>query len=148
MSTENYIVPAWDEFKRVIRDAFTVNDDTVEVIITTLEDKVKNSAKVGLSYEASTSLAIFRRIVNDNMETIKLGMHCEAVFAALLEARSRASSADTGTNLESLAKFSKVFGLVCLDVKCFIYIFPDLEIRYDFSFQTVLPHLLGTFQNS
>ena len=149
VKSEEYLVPSWDKFRSIIRNAFTVkdSDDTVERIIATLETKVIKG--VGLSPDAKRSLDVFRKIVEDKLEFYKLRMHCEAVLAALLEARNQAqlkSSSDT----ETLTKFFKVLqvGLACLDVKCFIHIFSGLAGRYDFSFQIVLPRLLGTLQSS
>jgi hypothetical protein len=115
VKSENYDVPKWDDFKRVIREAFIEGKDKVDDIITILEESVKDGA--GIRPEAYNSLNSFRNIMEGRTSILKMCMHCEAVFLALLDARRRAqskkSSADTD-NLETLAKFFKVLGLVCL----------------------------------
>jgi hypothetical protein len=113
VNSEEYIVPPWDRFKLVIREAFTNESEIfVDQIITTLEERVKN--KVGLRPEAhnSSSLHRIRGIMEGNPRspTLTLRMHCEAVLLALLEARQQAQdSADT--KWEGLAKFYEVFVL-------------------------------------
>jgi hypothetical protein len=141
-------VPTWDEFKSIIRDAFTLNDtvDSVDHIIATLETKVKYG--VGLTPDARRLLRPFQQVVEGNMTKYKMRMHCEAVFAALLVARNRAQSPSVDTETQALANFYMVLGLVCLDVKCFIHIFPVLAGRYDFGVEIVLPRLLGALQSS
>lgn len=116
VKTEAYVVPTWDEFKHVIRGAVSDWDEgTVDHAIATLEKTVKYGIR--LAPEARRSLNAFRKIMEGGMATFKLRMHCEAVFAALLEARDRAQSkpsADTDTTSETLANFFKVLGLMCL----------------------------------
>lgn len=144
VNSEDYSVPPWEEFKRVIREALPEKDN-VNDIITTLEDSC-NRCKG----DVRTSLRLFLDIKDGKKKTLRLRMHCEAVFAALLEIRKRAQSkspAVTDMFVEQTEIF-KVLGLVCLDVKYFIHTFPALAARYDFSFQIVLPRLLGTFQSS
>ena len=122
VSSEQYLVPSWSEFEHVIREAFTAKgeEDTVERIITSLVNKIKTGD--GLTREVSLShpLTVIREVINGcSQPTYNLRMHCEAVFAALLDAHNRAqskSSADTDADLETLAKFFKVHSLVCLDV--------------------------------
>ena len=149
--SEDYSVPSWDQFKQVIGDAFTIMDEkaTIDRIITTLEDRVKDG--YGLTREARRSLNDFRRIITGDLEIYNIRMHCEAVLAAILDAQrsrvSQSSDSDTMTKLGIMCEISKVL-VVCLYVKPFILIFPDLGARYDFSFQVVLPCLLGAFQSS
>ena len=118
VTSEEYSVPDWDQFKRVIREAFTDTDSdigAVNYIISILEDRVKTG--FGLRPDAQRSLATFKRIMEGNMKTYTLRMHCEAVLAALLDASRRAqseSSTDTDTDLEALANFYKVLGLIVL----------------------------------
>ena len=119
VSYEDYLVPTWDEFKRVIREAFTVDDKSdVDAIISTLEKRA--TSKTGIRAEAYRSLYLIRQFMEGSRKTYKMRMHCEAVLAALLVAKQ--SSSDT----DPLAKFYKVLGLACLDVKSFIHIFQNL----------------------
>jgi hypothetical protein len=112
VNSEEYSVPHWDEFKRVIREAFAVSEKgLVDDIINILEEKVKGG--LGLAHDAHRSLFHFRNIMKGKMKTCRLRMHCEAVLAALLEARQRAP---TDAKLERLSEFYKVLGLVCFDV--------------------------------
>ena len=92
MKDEEYKVSPWDEFKRVIRDVFPVTEkkDIVDQIISNLEKKVKDGD--ALKREGQCSLSSFRKIITGELETYQLRMHCEAVFAALLEARQRTES--------------------------------------------------------
>lgn len=79
------------------------------------------------------------------LKTYSLYMHCEAVIAALLEWNLDSESESNST----LANLSKVLGLaVCLNVKFFIHDFPELGQGYSFSFEIMLPCLLGTFPSS
>ena len=156
VSSKQYLVPSWGEFECVIREAFTAEaeEDTVERIIASLVNKIRTGDGLTPEVSLSNPLKFIWKVIEGSTPTyhhLNLCMHCEAVFAALLDAHNRAqskSSADTDADLETLAKFSKVLGLACLDVKCFIHIFPDLAARYDSSFQIVLPCVLGAFQSS
>jgi hypothetical protein len=141
VKSEDYKVPHWDQFKRVIREALTdVTETEVDSIINTLEEKVK--AK-------KDRLHFFCKVMECEVKSMTLRMHCEAVFAALLEARYRAeSSASNDADLKTLAKFFKVLGLVSRCKNASFHIFPDLAGGYGFSFQIVLPRLLGAFQSS
>jgi hypothetical protein len=148
VNSEEYTVPSWKDFKRVIQEA-SADKDKVDDFITALEEGIREGSM--LKGDAPRHLATIKRILEGNMPTIRLRMHCEAVFAALLEIRQRVQSqskSPADTDFKELAKFFEVLGLVCLDVECFIHTFPDLAARYDFSFQIVLPRLLGTFQSS
>jgi hypothetical protein len=116
VNSDTYEVPPWDQFKCIIREALKdVSEDDVELIIEIMEMKIRSGH--GLSPVAFHSLNFFRKIVDGEEKSCILCMHCEAVFAALLEARHRVqleSSADTDTDteLKRLAEISKVLGLL------------------------------------
>ena len=85
VESENYEVPLWDQFKHVNREALVGTDeDHINSIITTLEEKV--TKQHGLAPKTMHGLHCLRGIIDGTMKTCHLCMHCEAVFAALLEA--------------------------------------------------------------
>jgi hypothetical protein len=114
VNSKQYKVPPWNDFKRVIREAFTEkkNEKEIDIIITTLENKVKGGG--GLTREANRCLKNFRRIVDDELKVFTLRMHCEAVFAALLDARKRTTSSGNDIDLKALFEFSKVWSCVSM----------------------------------
>lgn len=123
VNSELYAVPPWDRFKSVIKEALIDTDEKdVEVIIETLETKVKT--KKGITEDAFRSLSSFRGMMSGEIKERVLRMHCEGVFAALLEARTRQLKSSADTDLETLDKYSKVLGLVSRCVS-FIHILPE-----------------------
>ena len=86
VESEIYEVPPWDQFKHVIWEALVdVEEVDIKRIITALEEKVMK--RYGVAPETVRSLHLLRGIIDGTMKTCHLRMHCEAVFAALLEAR-------------------------------------------------------------
>lgn len=140
VNSELYRMPTWKEFENVIRDALLDTSDSEKGrIIHNL--RARASSGDGLKPDAIRLLRTFRSIMDGELKTFSLYMHCEAVIAALLECNQ--DSDDT------LANLSKVLGLtVCLNVKIFIYVFPEFGQGYSFGFKTMLPCLLGTFPSS
>ena len=107
-------MPAWDEFKRVIRDAFASDWDGSQAAIDILEENItlNPTDPSDLLDLAKGNLRFLRRIKQGTAdETHQLRMHCEAVFAALLEARNRSAST-TNPEVVTLAEKFAVRGLV------------------------------------
>jgi hypothetical protein len=120
VNSEVYTVPPWSEFQRVIREALTgASKDDVESIITILEDKFMNGTGLIKGAQTSQRLMQIKRIMNGTEPSLILRMHCEAVFAALLEARRQVQSKSSesvadmiDTGLERMAEIFKVLGFV------------------------------------
>jgi hypothetical protein len=113
VKSEEYRVPTWEEFKRVIREALTnVDEEEAETIIKTLEMRVKGEGKRLLGKETQYGLTFIKKCMEGGIRSCVLRMHCEAVFAALLDARSRVPT-DTDTDeLKTMAEISKVLGFM------------------------------------
>ena len=123
VKSDEYLVPPWDEFKHVIQEALKgYTEEHVDNVSSVLQQKVREKVDMRVH-----SVQLFWEIMNGKKESVILRMHCEAVFAALLEARERVDSnspEDADLNdLKGLSNFYKVIGLVCPDVKCFISYF-------------------------
>jgi hypothetical protein len=119
VNSEEYEMPAWDEFKRVIRDAFTSADesqaDESQAAIEILEVNITlpSTEPSKLLERARKGLRFLQNIINGKAEKGHfLRMHCEAVFAAFLEARTRSSSPTANTEVATLANKFNVRGLV------------------------------------
>ena len=56
----------------------------IKRIITALEEKV--TKRYGVAPETACGLHLLREIIDGTMKTYHLHMHCEAVFAVLLDA--------------------------------------------------------------
>ena len=116
LESENYEVPPWDQFKRVIQEALMgMGEDHINSIIRTLERKVLHGH--GLSKETRCGLSLLKQIIENLIPIYNLHMHCEAVFAVLLEAHHQAqlnSSTDTNkaTELKTLVDNFKALDLV------------------------------------
>jgi hypothetical protein len=124
VSSERYQVPTWDRFETVIRGSLArKNENEVQLIINTLKDKVV--AGHGLTCEAQRGLFRLRGIIEGTTKDLVLRMHCEAVFAALLEARRAEAQSNTNTDLDFLAQCFKVLGCVSRCIM-FIHTFPAL----------------------
>ena len=89
-----------------------VEEDHINSIITALEEKV--TKRHGLAPETVHGLHLLRGIIDSTMKTCHLCMHCEAVFAALLEAHHRVqlNSTDEATELKRLDDNFKVLDIV------------------------------------
>ena len=86
VESEIYEVPPWDQIKHVIWEALVdVEEVDIKRIITALEEKVMKW--YGVAPETARGLHLLRGIIDGTMKTCHLHMHCEAVFAVLLEAR-------------------------------------------------------------
>lgn len=116
VNSEGYVVPPWDEFKRVIRSALPLG--VSERLIDSMEKAADSSHGFGLSNEASRKLDLFRSVVKGELEIYNLRMHCEAVFVALLDVRGRhgrhsnSSAIDRDSEFKTLVEISKVLGVV------------------------------------
>ena len=116
VESEIYEVPPWDQFKHVIWEALVdVEEVDIKRIITALEEKVMK--RYGVAPETARGLHLLRGIIDGMMKTCHLCMHCEAVFAALLEARHRVqlnsfTNTDKATELKRLDDNFKVLDIV------------------------------------
>jgi hypothetical protein len=111
---ETYLVPAWNKFEDVIRNALTdTSEKDATEIIRNLRDKITTGK--GLNSEAQRSVGLMGRIIKHKQATCTLIMHCEAVIAAILESGN-------------FAKLSEVllFSLY-LNMKIFTHVFPELR---------------------
>src|SRR5882762_3807658 len=112
VDSEEYELPSWDKFKRVIRDALTgLEEEVVKQIIDTLESKIIGN-DISVPKEVQKGLRTMKQVIKGDTKTITLRMHCEAVFAALLEARGRPTDIDTENVFKTLAEIWKVLGFV------------------------------------
>lgn len=111
VNSEEYRVPSWEEFEKVIQNALVDSPEKDRVdIIRNLKEKVISGK--GLARDTTTSLQFFKSIIEGGLETCNLLMHCEAVVAALLESLTKFNNNDI------LAELSKVLGHV---PKCRIF---------------------------
>jgi len=103
VNSEQYRVPSWEEFEKVIRNALLdISEEDKGNIIKVLREKIISGR--GLEPEATSSLFFLRKIiVNHRDETCSLLMHCESVVAALLESQKN-------NNDDILRDLSKVLG--------------------------------------
>lgn len=150
VSSELYLLPAWEDFKKVIQDALmdTPADDVAK-IIEKLHDKVMSEN--GLNPDVKRTLHILRKVLTKEKKTHVLSMHCEAVVAALLESRRHQSALSTGsTDYKFMAEFTKVLpSRLVLERKNFHHVFLELGQRwYGIGNKIMLPCLLGTFRSS
>lgn len=160
VSSELYLLPAWEDFKKVIQDALmdTPADDVAK-IIEKLHDKV--ISEKGLNSDVKRTLHILRKVLTKEKKTHVLSMHCEAVVAALLESRRHQSALSTGsidtgstdtgsTDYKFMAEFTKVLpSRLVLERKNFHHVFLELGQRwYGIGNKIMLPCLLGTFPSS
>ena len=105
VNSEQYRVPSWEEFEKVIQSALvdTSEKDSAD-IIRSLKEKVTSGK--GLAPDAKRSVFFLKEIIEKRQkETCNLLMHCEAVVAALLESSTNPKSS-------ILAELSKVLGHV------------------------------------
>ena len=92
-----------------------MEEDHINSIITALEEKVTKWH--GLAPETMCGLHCLRGIIDGTMKTCHLHMHCEAVFAALLEACHRVqlnsfTNTNEATELKRLDDNFKVLDIV------------------------------------
>jgi hypothetical protein len=125
VNSEQYRVPSWGEFEKVIRDALLdISEEDKGDIIEALRNKIITGK--GLAPDADRSLFFLREIIeNRHKETCNLIMHCEAVVAALLESQK-------DDNL-ILAELSKVLGHVpkCrIFHSCLLRTWPTIWFRF------------------
>ena len=105
VNSEQYRVPSWEEFEKVIQSALvdTSEKDSAD-IIRSLKEKVTSGK--GLAPDAKRSVFFLKEIIEKRQkETCNLLMHCEAVVVALLESSTNPKSS-------ILAELSKVLGHV------------------------------------
>ena len=139
VNSEQYRVPSWGEFEKVIWNALLdTSEEDKGNIIRALKDKIISGK--GLAPEAASSRSVFflRNIIaNRHDKTCNLLMHCESVIAALLESQKN-------DNHKVLGELSKVLGHV---PKCRIFhsCLPRTWPTIWFRFQNYAALFVGNF---
>jgi hypothetical protein len=147
VSSQNYQFPSWEGFEKVIRDALV--DTTVEdatKIIEILREKIEHGK--GLNSDARRALGSLRRMMNREQSQAQkpftLGMHCEAVIAALLDFRRSQSESSTDPKANNLTELSKVLNFVP-QCENFHSRLPRTSPKIWFRFQNYVALLAGNF---
>ena len=112
VGSQLYLMPTWEEFQRVIKDALVgISEKDVNKLIQRLRGIVISRTK--LNSEARRFVNTLRRIVKRSSDTFVLRMHGEAVIAALREFRYRQSTvSSTNPEFQILSELSKVLGFL------------------------------------